>query len=98
MDLRLAEPNPQILHSHKIKNNPSDFKLAITISKKISKKAVVRNKLRRRLHSEFIKKFNEENNHTPYWVIVNLKASDSNNESELLKEFLFLISRFGLSK
>ena len=99
IDLKIAKPNPEILHSHKIKKDLFDFKLAISISKKISKKAVVRNKLRRQLHREFLINFKKENNHTPYWVLVNLKSSYSiNTEKELLNEFLYLITRFGLSQ
>ena len=49
MDLKIARSNPQILLSHKNNIYLENFKLAITVSKKVSKKSVKRNKLRRLL-------------------------------------------------
>ena len=90
---------PQILLSHKDYKFTNNFKIAITVSKKVSKKSVVRNKIRRLLQEKFLKEFNRDNNHVPYWVLVNLKSGTfHNNESELLKEFQFLIFRSGLFK
>ena len=99
MDLKVAKSNPQILISHKNFSNLSNFRLAIAISKKVSKKSVVRNRIRRKLHESFLKNFKLENNHVPYWVLVNLIGGNFiNAESELLKEFQFLISKTGLLK
>ena len=99
MDFRIAKSNPNILLSHKINHNIYNFKIAITISKKVSKKSVVRNKIRRLLQETFIKEFNTNCNHIPYWVLVNLKGGNiCNNEKELLKEFQILITRTGLFK
>tara|TARA_Y100001978_G_C23580495_1_gene378724 strand:- start:342 stop:728 length:387 start_codon:yes stop_codon:yes gene_type:complete len=99
MDLKVAKSNPQILISHKNFSNLSNFRLAIAISKKVSKKSVVRNRIRRKLHESFLKNFKLENNHVPYWVLVNLKGGNFiNEESELLKEFHILISKTGLLK
>ncbi len=99
MDFRIAKSNPDILRSHKINHCFSNFKIAITVSKKVSKKSVVRNRIRRLLQEKFLKEFNKYNNHVPYWVLVNLKGGDyCNNENELLKEFQFLIIKSGLLK
>ena len=49
MTFKLAKANPEILLSHKILNNSSNLRVAIAISKKVSKKAVDRNKIRRLL-------------------------------------------------
>jgi len=99
MDFRIAKSNPNILRSHKINNGLSNFKIAITVSKKVSKKSVVRNRIRRLLQETFLKEFNQDFNHIPYWVLVNLKCGDfCNNESKLLKEFQFLIIKSGLFK
>ena len=99
MDLKVAKSCPQILSSHKNHTFINNFKLAITISKKISKKSVVRNKIRRMLQENFLKFFKEEFNHIPYWVLVNLKVGYSNNyETELLKEFRSLFFKTGLLK
>ena len=99
MDFKIAKSSPQILSSHKIYNFTNNFKLAITISKKVSKKSVVRNKLRRMLQENFLNNFKKEYNHIPCWVLVNLKSGNScNYESDLLEEFQTLIFKIGLIK
>ena len=99
MTFKIAKSNPEILVSHKNLESLNNFKIAITISKKVSKKAVIRNKIRRLLQDSFLKNFREENNHKPYWLLVNLRGGDSYNDSfKLLKEFQFLIFKSGLFK
>ena len=99
MDFRIAKPNLNILRSHKINEGFINLKIAITVSKKVSKKSVVRNRIRRLLQETFLKDFNQSYNHVPYWVLVNLKGGISlNDKEELLREFQFLISKSGLFK
>jgi len=99
MDFRIAKTNPAVLRSHKINYGLSNFKIAITVSKKVSKKSVVRNRIRRLLQEKFLKEFNKNYNHIPYWVLVNLKGGITlNDKEELLREFQFLISKSGLLK
>ncbi len=99
MDLKIVKSRPDILISHKNYSKLSNFRIAIAISKKVSKKSVVRNRIRRKLHETFIRNFKEEINHNPYWVLVNLKGGNLINvESDLLKEFQLLISKTGLLK
>ena len=99
MDFKIAKSCPQILESHKIYNFTNNFKLAITVSRKVSKKSVVRNKIRRILQENFLKNFKKEYNHIPCWVLVNLKKSSfCNYETELLKEFETLFFKIGLLK
>ena len=99
MVFRIAKSNPNILRSHKINHDLSNFKIAITVSKKVSKKSVVRNRIRRLFQEKFLNEFNKNNNHVPYWVLVNLKDENSlNDENKLLEEFQFLISKSGLLK
>ena len=99
MDFKIAKSCPQILLSHKNYNFPNNFKLAITVSKKISKKSVVRNKIRRILQENFLRNFKKEYNHIPCWVLVNLKSgSFYNYETELLNEFQTLFFKTGLLK
>ena len=54
MDFRIANTNPAVLRSHKINHGFSNFKIAITVSKKVSKKSVVRNRIRRLLQETFL--------------------------------------------
>ena len=97
MDLKIVRSSPQILLSHKIYTFNHNFKLAITISKKVSKKSVVRNRIRRLLQENFLKNFKKEYNHIPYWVLVTLKGGNFHNyETELLKEFQTLFSQSGI--
>ena len=99
MDFKISKSCPQILLSHKNYKFSNNFKLAITISKKVSKKSVVRNKIRRILHEKLLKNFKQEYNHNPYWVLVNLKNENLHNyETELLKEFQTLLFKIGLLK
>ena len=99
MTFKIARSNPKILISHNNINSLDNFKIAISISKKVSKKAVERNKLRRILQDCLLKNFRQENNHKPYWLLVNLKSGDFYNDKiNLLKEFQHLISKSGLFK
>ena len=99
MTFKIARSNPKILVSHKKIDSLNNFKIAIAISKKVSKKAVARNKIRRILHDYLLKNFSPENNHKPYWLLVNLKSGDSNNyKIKLLEEFQHLIFKSGLFK
>ena len=99
MTFKIAKSNPKILISHNNINSLNNFKIAISISKKVSKKAVARNKIRRILHDYLLKNFSLENNHKPYWLLVNLKPRDPcNDKIELLEEFQHLVFKSGLFK
>ena len=99
MTFKIARSNPKILVSHKNVYSLDNFKIAITISKKVSKKAVERNKIRRILQAGLLKNFRQENNHKPYWLLVNLKANNFYNDKiKLLEEFEHLIFKSGLFK
>jgi ribonuclease P protein component len=99
MTFKVAKSNPEILFSHKFKNTSNNLKVAIAVSKKVSKKAVVRNKLRRILHEWLIKNIQKINNHKPHWLLVNLKVGDFyNDKTKLLEEFQNLMLKSRLSK
>ena len=99
MTFKIARSNPKILKSHNISQDTDHFKIAIAISKKVSKKAVERNKLRRVLHNYLLKNFNIQNNHKPYWLLVNLKFGDfCNDKNRLLEEFQNLMFKSRLIK
>ena len=75
------------------------FKVAIAISKKVSKKAVERNKIRRILHEWLLTNIQKIDNHKPYWLLVNLKFWDfCNDENRLLEEFQNLMFKSHLIK
>ena len=99
MTFKVARSNPQILSSHKLPNIKNNFRVSITISKKVAKKAVERNKVRRILQEWLLKNINKDNNHKPYWLLVNLKVGNFlNDKSKLLEEFQTLMFKSGLIK
>jgi ribonuclease P protein component len=99
MTFKVARPDPEILLSHKLKNNSNQFRIAIAISKKVSKKAVYRNKIRRILQEWLLTNIQKINNHKPYWLLVNLKIGDfCNDKDRLLEEFQNLMFKSHLIK
>ena len=99
MTFKVARSNPKILLNHKSTNTSSKFRVAIAISKKVSKKAVERNKLRRILQEWLLKNIQIINNHKPYWLLVNLKIGDfCNDKSRLLEDFQNLMFKSHLIK
>ena len=99
MTFKVARSNPDILLTHKLKNTSNKFRVAIAISKKVSNKAVERNKLRRILQDWLLKNIQKINNQKPYWILVNLKSDDfCNDKNKLLEEFQNLMFKSQLFK
>jgi ribonuclease P protein component len=99
MTFKLARSNPKILLSHNLKNTPDNLRVAIAISKKVSKKAVERNKIRRLFQNWLLINIQKINNHKPYWLLVNLKFGDFyNDKNKLLEEFQNLMFKSHLIK
>ena len=99
MTFKVARSNPDILLTHKLTNTSNKFRVAIAISKKVSKKAVERNKIRRILQEWLLTNIKKINNHKPYWLLVNLKIGDfCNDKSKLLEEFQNLMFKSHLIK
>jgi len=99
MTFKLAISNPEILLSHKLTNSSNNLRVAIAISKKFSKKAVVRNKVRRILHEWLLTNIQKINTHKPYWLLVNLKVGNfCNDKNRLLEEFQNLMFKSNLIK
>ena len=99
MTFKVAMSNPEIVLSHKLKNTSNSLRVAIAISKKVSKKAVYRNKLRRILQEWLVTYIEKINNHEPYWLLVNLKFGDfCNDKNKLLDEFQNLMFKSNLIK
>ena len=99
MTFKVAKSNPDILLSHKLENRPNKFRIAIAISKKVSKKAVDRNKIRRTMQEWLLTNIQKINSHKPYWLLVNLKFGDfCNDKNKLLEEFQNLMFKSRLIK
>ena len=87
MTLKVARSNPEILLTHKLTNTSNKFRVAIAISKKFSKKAVDRNKIRRILQEWLLTNIKKINNHKPHWLLVNLRFGDfCNDKNKILEE------------
>tara|TARA_B100002052_G_scaffold156940_1_gene143031 strand:+ start:281 stop:667 length:387 start_codon:yes stop_codon:yes gene_type:complete len=99
MTFKVARSNPRILLSHKLQETSNNFRVSIAISKKVAKKAVERNKIRRIFQEWLSRNIKINNNHKPYWLLVNLKIGASyNDKSKLLEEFQKLMFKSGLIK
>ena len=99
MTFKVARSNPKILLTHKPTNTSDKFRIAIAISKKVSKKAVERNKLRRTLQEWILTNIQKINTHKPYWLLVNLKFEDfCKDKSRILEEFQNLMLKSHLIK
>jgi len=99
MTFKVARSSPEILLSHNFITNSNKFRIAIAISKKVSKKAVDRNKIRRFLQEWLLTNIKKINNHKPYWLLVNLKFGDfCNDKNSLLEEFQNLMFKSRLFK
>ena len=99
MTFKVAKSNPEILSSHKLNNISNNLRVSIAISKKVSKKAVDRNKIRRTLQEWLLTNIQKIHNHKPYWLLVNLKFGDfCNDKKGLLEEFQNLMFKSRLIK
>ena len=99
MTFKVARSNPEILSYYKIRYTSDNLRVAIAISKKVSKKAVDRNKIRRTLQEWLLKNIQKINNHKPHWLLVNLKFGDfCNDNNSLLEEFQNLMFKSHLMK
>ena len=99
MTFKLVKSNPEILLSHKIKTKSNNLRVAIAISKKVSKKAVIRNKTRRILQEWLLTNLKKIHNHKPYWLLVNLKNGNIyNDKTKFVEEFQNLMFKSRLIK
>ena len=99
MTFKVAISKPEILLSHNFRNTSNNLRVAIAVSKKVSKKAVDRNKIRRILQEWLLKNIQKINNHKPYWLLVNLRFGDfCNDKNILLEEFQNLMFKSRLIK
>ena len=99
MVLRVTNANTK-LHSidRKSKINPS-IKCAISISNKVSKKSVTRNKLRRLFHQHLSCKLSKIKVDKELWIFFSLKPSSmKNSNSNLLYECDRLLTKAGITK
>ena len=99
MVLRVTKANKN-LHSKGIgTKNRSSVKCAISISNKVSKKSVTRNKLRRLFHHHFTQRFSNMHFDKEVWAFISLKPSCmKNSDNNLLKECDKLFIKAGITQ
>ncbi len=90
INLQAKGINPQI---------SSSIRCAISISNKVSKKSVTRNKLRRLFHHHLSRRLSNMQCENEIWAFISLKPSClKNSNSTLLKECDKLLIKAGITK
>lgn len=98
--LRVAPAAPELLRPGT--GEPESLRFAVVISSKVSKRAVVRNRLRRRLHDDFVQSCHPETGRiradlTPSWLLLSLKPDAAAlGDDGLLREWNGLLQQAGL--
>ena len=99
MILRVAKANTKILAKKINTNTSSSIKCAISVSNKVSKKSVTRNKLRRLFHHHLSYRLSNIVFDNEVWAFISLKPSCmQNSSSSLLKECDKLLIKAGITK
>ncbi len=97
MVLRVVEARPQLLKSTTPPLQTDCCRCAITISSKVSKKAVTRNRLRRLFHDHLKKRLFQANKFSNTWALISLKPiSSKKSHNPLLEECDKLLHEAGL--
>ena len=99
MVLRVAKANTKLLVKGIESEIRPSIKCAISISNKVSKKSVTRNKLRRLFHHHLSFRLSNISFDNETWAFISLKPSCLKNpESILLKECDKLLTKAGITK
>ena len=99
MVLRVTNANAKPQVKGIKKNARPCVKCAISISNKVSKKSVIRNKLRRLFHQHLSCKLNKINTEQEIWAFISLKPSCMKNSvGNLLTECDKLLIKAGMTK
>jgi len=99
MVLRVTNANTKPQVKGITSNGRPSIKCAISISNKVSKKSVTRNKLRRLFHQHLSFRLSNMSFGNEMWAFISLKPSCmKNSESTLLKECDKLLTKAGITK
>ena len=86
MTLRVSRANPNLINGFTLHPPNKSCRCAISISNKVSKKAVIRNRLRRLVHSHLIIRLFKKSKHINKWVLLSFKPRCLDKEPKLLLE------------
>ena len=99
MVLRVTNANKKLQVLRSNSNLRPSIKCAISISSKVSKKSVTRNKLRRLFHQHLSKRLSNMKVNNEVWAFISLKPSCLKNpNSNLIDECDKLLIKAGLTK
>ena len=99
MVLRVTKANTKLQFKRINSKIRPSIKCAISISNKVSKKSVTRNKLRRLFHHHLSYRLSKISYGNELWVFISLKPSCiKNSDSTLLKECDKLLTKAGITK
>ena len=99
MVLRVTKANKKIPVKGLSSETRPSIKCAISISNKVSKKSVIRNKLRRLFHHHLSSKLSNIKFNYEIWAFISLKPSCMKNSySTLLNECDKLLTKAGITK
>ena len=96
MVLKVVKAKPLLIKSD-ASNHPSiSVRCGVAISKKVSKRAVIRNRIRRILHNHLRLRLEGERMHSNRWLLISLKPCSSRQApANLLNEFDSLLRDAG---
>ena len=99
MVLRVTNANTKLLSTERKSKIKPSVKCAISISNKVSKKSVTRNKLRRLFHHHLSYRLSKMTPISEVWGFISLNPSCmKNSNSNLLKECDKLLTKAGITK
>ena len=99
MVLRVTNANTKLYFKENNSRIKPLIKCAISISNKVSKKSVTRNKLRRLFHHHLAQRLSNMKFDTDVWAFISLKPSCmKNSNSNLLKECDRLLTKAGITQ
>ncbi len=102
MVLRVSKALPSLMNPKTRPIKTQSCRCAVSISSKVSKKAVVRNRLRRIVHDHLKERLLTAPNHSDKWALISLKPNSSyknaapKDTSPLLRECDKLLREAGL--
>ena len=99
MVLRVTKGNTKLLAKGINSRFSPSIKCALSISNKVSKKSVIRNKLRRLFHQHLSYRLSNIKTNNEIWAFFSLKPSSmQSSNSNLLKESDKLLFKAGITK
>ena len=86
MTLKVSRSNPNLINDDIPQSFYESCRCAISISNKVSKKAVIRNRLRRLIHSHLRERLFKKSKYITRWALLSLKPRCLEKEPRLLLE------------